>query len=214
MPLPRRILGLVTVFRHRATGRFGDGEQWTFGIYSEGTGGIDAAETAWDAAVSAFFSTELAARISDTVTTLSTSTASIDETTGRQITRRELTNTSGGTSTSPSLPYQVAPVVGLRTELATRAGRGRFYAPSLAVDQVADGRMLPAAQSDLADAAVAMMNELQTGGLVPVIFHRTDSPSAGLFTTTQVTMIDVGDVLDTQRRRRNKLAEQRVTRAL
>lgn len=204
----------MTVFRHRAVGRFGDGEQWTFGIYSEGTGGIDAAETAWDNAVTAFFNSALAARISETVTTLSTSTASIDETTGRQITRRELANNSGGTSTSPSLPYQVAPVVGLRTELATRAGRGRFYAPSLAVDQVADGRMLPAAQSDLADAAVAMMTELQTGGLVPVIFHRTDSPGAGRFTTTRVTAIDVGDVLDTQRRRRNKLVEQRETRIL
>jgi hypothetical protein len=58
------------------------------------------------------------------------------------------------------------------------------------------------------------MDELATGGLVPVIFHRTDSPGAGLFTTTQVIMIDVGDVLDTQRRRRNKLTEQRVTRVL
>ena len=209
-----RKLGFVTVFRHRAVGRFGDGETWTFGIYSEGTGGIDAAETAWDNAVTAFFSTELAARISDTVTTLSTSTASIDETTGRQITRRELTNTSGGTSTSPSLPYQVTPVVSLRTSLATRAGRGRFYVPSLAVDQVADGRMLPDAQSDLADSAVAMMDALGTGGLVPVIFHRTDSPGVSQFSTTQVTMIDVGDVLDTQRRRRNKLVEQRETRPL
>ena len=204
----------MPVFRHRATGRFGDGEQWTFGIYSEGSGSVDAAATAWDNAVSAFFSTELAARISDTVTTLSTSTASIDETTGRQITRRELTNTSGGTSTSPSLPYQVTPVVSLRTALATRAGRGRFYVPSLAVDQVADGRMLPDAQSDLADSAVAMMDALGTGGLVPVIFHRTGSPGVPQFSTTQVIMIDVGDVLDTQRRRRNKLVESRETRVL
>lgn len=214
MPCYGRKLGCVTVFRHRAVGNFGNGETWTFGVYSEGTGGIDAAETAWDAGVTAFFSAALAARISANVTTLSTSTASIDETTGRQITRRELVNNSAGTSATASLPYQVTPVVGLRTALATRAGRGRFYAPSLAVDQVADGRMLPAARSDLADSAAAMMDELATGGLVPVIFHRTASPSAGMFTTTQVTMIDVGDVLDTQRRRRNKLVESRETRNL
>ena len=209
-----RKLGLMTVFRHRAVGTFGNGELWTFGIYSEGSGTVDAAESSWDDGVTAFFSTALAARIASSVTTLTTSTASIDETTGHQITRRELVNTSGGTSTAESLPYQVTPVVGLRTQLATRAGRGRFYAPSLAVDQIAGGRMLPAARSDLADAAAAMLGELMTGGLVPVIFHRTQSPSAGLFTTTQITSIDVGDVLDTQRRRRNKLVEERETRVL
>jgi hypothetical protein len=39
-----------------------------------------------------------------------------------------------------------------------------------------------------------------------VIYHR------GLGTTSLVTSLDVGDVIDTQRRRRNKLIEARTSR--
>lgn len=202
----------MTVFRHRVNGTFGTQEVWTFGVYSEGSASIDVAETTWDAAVTAFFSAALSARMSTDVQALATSTASIDETTGAQITRRELPNTSAGTSVEESLPYQVTAVVSTRTALATRAGRGRFYVPSLDVAQVEGGRISAACRTDLADAAQAMMQQLATGGLVPVIFHRTASGGAGQFTTTQIETIDVGDVLDTQRRRRNKMVEDRISR--
>lgn len=204
----------MAVFRHRVEGTFGGNETWTFGVYSQGTGTVDAAETAWNAGVDAFFSVNLAARMSSSVQALRTSTATIDETTGTQITRRELVNNSAGTSTAESLPYQVTAVVGTRTALATRAGRGRFYVPSLDVAQIQDGRMTAACRTDLADAAAAMFAQLASGGLVPVIFHRTQSAGAARFSTTIIEAIDVGDVLDTQRRRRNKLIEDRITRLL
>lgn len=204
----------MTVFRHRAVGTFGGVETWTFGVYSEGTGTVDAAETSWDAGVTAFFSTALAARMSTDIQCLTTSTASISETDGSQITRRELVNDSAGTSTSESLPYQVTAVVSTRTALATRAGRGRFYAPSLDVAQMSSGRMTTACRDDLADAAAAMFGELASGGLVPVIFHRSGSSGTAPFSTTLIESIDVGDVLDTQRRRRNKLIEDRTSRTL
>lgn len=183
-------------------------------MYSEGTGTVDAAETSWDAGVTAFFSTALAARMSTDIQCLTTSTASISETDGSQITRRELVNDSAGTSTSESLPYQVTAVVSTRTALATRAGRGRFYAPSLDVAQMSSGRMTTACRDDLADAAAAMFGELASGGLVPVIFHRSGSSGTAPFSTTLIESIDVGDVLDTQRRRRNKLIEDRTSRTL
>ena len=48
--------------------------------------------------------------------------------------------------------------------------------------------------------------------VVPVVgLILVDSASG---TTTPVTSLDVGDVIDTQRRRRNKLVENRVTRAI
>lgn len=203
----------MTVFRHRATGTHTGGEQWTFGLYSEGTGTVDEAETAWDNGVTSFF-TSMGAAIPSTVSVLTTSTASIDETTGAQITRRELTNGSAGTGTAESLPYQVTPVVSLRTNLATRAGRGRFYAPSLGVDQISGGRLLTAARTALADAALAMLQDVMISGLVPVIFHRTASSGTAQFSRTQIISLDVGDVLDTQRRRRNKLIESRESRTL
>lgn len=204
----------MTVFRHRATGTHtGGGEQWTFGLYSEGTGTVDEAESAWDSGVTSFF-TSMGAAIPSTVSVLTTSTASIDETTGAQITRRELANAAAGTGTAESLPFQVTPVVSLRTLLATRAGRGRFYAPSLGVDQISGGRMLPAARTALADAALAMLQQLMISGLIPVIFHRTASAGVEQFSRTQIVSLDVGDVLDTQRRRRNALIESRESRTL
>lgn len=106
------------------------------------------------------------------------------------------------------MPFQCAPVVSLRTATLSRAGRGRFYAPSLAVDQIAQGRMVAGAQTALADSALAMLQAVEAAGLAVVIYHR------GAGTTTPVVSLDVGDVIDTQRRRRNKLIEARTSRLL
>ena len=99
-------------------------------------------------------------------------------------------------------------MVTLRTATLSRAGRGRFYAPSLAVDQVSAGRMLTTARDTLADAAEDLVQGLTSAGGNLVIYHR------GSGSTTLVTSLDVGDVIDTQRRRRNKLIEARTSRPL
>src|SRR5690606_33116580 len=142
------------------------------------------------------------------VETTRATTVEVEQATGRQLTGAESTRTDAGTSAAECLPFQCAPVVTLRTATLSRAGRGRFYAPSLAVDQVEAGRMTTAARDTLADAAEDLVQGLTAGGGTLVIYHR----SAG--TVTPVTSLDVGDVIDTQRRRRNKLIEARTSRPL
>jgi hypothetical protein len=66
--------------------------------------------------------------------------------------------------------------------------------------------MLTTARNTLADAAQDLVQGLTAGGGNVVIYHR------GLGTTSLVTSLDVGDVIDTQRRRRNKLIEARTSR--
>lgn len=193
----------MALFKHTLNGTF-TGEIWSFGIHTLGNLTASAAESAWSTAAGLFW-TSAGPLFATEVAATSTATAELDQATGKQLTRVETGSSLVGTAVSESLPYQCAPVVSTRTNLATRAGRGRFYAPSLAVEFVANGKMTATAQSALLDGAEAMVNSLTGAGLTTVLYSRS------LHTTQEVTRIDVGDVIDTQRRRRNKLVESRVS---
>jgi len=196
----------VALYRHRIEGTF-PGESWTFGLYTDSSLSLAAAQSALVTGINNFWSTATALFCTDVETTRST-TVELDPGTGSQLTGAESVRSDAGTSAATCLPFQCAPVVSLRTATLSRAGRGRFYVPSLAVDQVDAGRMSSTAQATLADAAEDLVQGLTSAGGTLVIYHR----AAG--TTTPVTSLDVGDVIDTQRRRRNKLVENRVTRAI
>lgn len=194
----------MALYRHRLEGTF-PGEVWSFGLYTDSNLSVAAAQSAWMTGITNFWA-EATALFSADVATTRAVTVELDPSTGKQLTGAENTRTDAGTSAAECLPFQCAPVVSLRTATLSRAGRGRFYAPSLAVDQVDGGRLLIAARDTLADAALELVQGVTGGGGNVVIYHR----AAG--TTTPVTSLDVGDVIDTQRRRRNQLVEARTSR--
>lgn len=195
----------MALYRHLAAG-VTPGEIFNFSLWSNGNLSIGDAQAAWDLALTTFWSTAVAGLFANEVAITSTSTAEVDVATGLQSVRVDSAVSLPGTSTAEMLPFQCATAVSLRTIFATRRGRGRFFLPPVTVAAIASGRLLTTAQTTLADAAQSMMTVLAGQGQTPVVYSRASRAAI------TITGIDVGNVIDTQRRRRNKLVEVRISR--
>lgn len=115
-----------------------------------------------------------------------------------------------GVST-PTLPPQCSLVVTLQTGLAGRTRRGRFYWP-LCGGGITSGQRTALASQAQIDAFRDMLLAIESicPGSTPEL--AVASESAGSVTT--VTSIALDDVVDTQRRRRDKLVGTRFTSAV
>jgi len=177
------------------------GESWSFTLHAEGSLSTADAATAFGDALTAAWAGGM-----DDVTTADVdctlaSVAALDPATDGQLTRVEVVLALTGVAAGEMLPYQCATVISLLTDSATRHGRGRFYLPPLATGTVDGGLISAAAITSLDTAWTAFFDSLNTDGLNPVVRNRTGHIS------TPVTSARVGNVFDTQRRRRNKLVE-------
>lgn len=109
-----------------------------------------------------------------------------------------------GTGAAPS---QLAVAVTLRTAVSRgRAHAGRFYIPTGFTTVQADGRMGQADAQNIAGAAAAFIQgiNVQVTGYKVAVFSPLEPIARA------VTRVEVGRVVDTQRRRRNQLAEDYV----
>lgn len=192
----------MAVFRHVMSGTT-PGESWSCTLYTTGSGTLAAAQTTWTTAIGDFWTGQLDGVVTADVEVTEASTASIDTATGKQLSRLLDDVSHPGVATGEMLPFQCATSISWRTAVATRAGRGRIYLPPLAASTLATGRLSSAAATTIATAAGQLVSALDGGGLALILFGRETH------TQTPVTGGDVGDVIDTQRRRRNKLIEVR-----
>lgn len=116
----------------------------------------------------------------------------------------------GGGSSFP-LPPQDSVVASHRTDQLGRRGRGRMYLPPMASDGLdAGGKVLSARQTAILAAQVAMVSALFYSGsgtnlwnVRPIV---TGKPYAKYGVISE---IQVGNIVDTQRRRRDRLIETR-----
>lgn len=131
---------------------------------------------------------------------------------------RFLSGTSifGGTSSvSPSAP-QLAVAITFRTELDRGpASVGRIFAPRPAVDNSVEG-VIPAAQ--VTAMVGAYKTWIQSMGNWPGIDLNSVAPAVvsgvGAGKASYIRAVEVGNVMDTQRRRRNALPEVRTRLAV
>lgn len=111
-----------------------------------------------------------------------------------------------GTNANDVLPYQCSVGYSTRTASPTRRGRGRGFLPVFAVDTAVGGLLNPTAQAQVARAVKAMIDHINASvSFGCVVYHKTDGDG------TYIESIDVGDVFDTQRRRRNQITETRIS---
>lgn len=190
------------------------GEVWSFSVHTQKAGGtLAGASAAWAAAAPVLWNgtgatDSIGQYCKSTTTATDASTAEIDVLTGRQLGRIDVVLTLAGSGTSESLPPQVSAACSLRTALATRRGRGRFYLPPFVTDTDTGGLLDATVQGVVSLACQKFLQSLVTATYVPIIWHRDTK------TYDNVVTIDVGNVFDTQRRRRNKLVETRSSRTL
>lgn len=112
-----------------------------------------------------------------------------------------------GTGTQPH-PFQTSAVISLRSPLAGPSGRGRVYLPATGAQISATTlRWVPLAQENALDAAKTVFAGIRSAITASVPDNILAVWSRKLNTTLGVTRILAGDILDTQRRRRDTLVE-------
>lgn len=192
----------MALFHLRARG-ITPGESFSFGVYATGSGTIDSALTTWNDAVDGLWTDKMDQNCTADVEITELIVASISSADGKQLLRRQMDVSFPGVATGEMLPFQCATCISWSADLATRAGRGRIYMPPFAASTLDAGRVSSAAQTVAVNGANLMWGSLNTGGLELVLYSQTH------FTTNTVTGGNVGNVFDTQRRRRSKLIEVR-----
>ena len=128
--------------------------------------------------------------------------------TGTVLTTATVIYSRAGTAGGNSLPSEVSTVISLRTALAGGSYRGRMYLPPPSTTQVTSaGRLvstdLSAMLTAWSNAFIALNANTTYTSATIVVYSRK------LGVSTEVTSIDIGDVFDAQRRRRNSLTESR-----
>ena len=188
----------MTIFRSRATGPGTAGDIWVTTLHMSSSSTLAEVHSAFGTFVGTFgadlgamWSTEQ--QISEYIT---------DELTadGKHAAAQQRTSVSiKGTGSGNALDPRTSVVMGLRTALPQRSGRGRMYWPAPDDSHLTTTGLL--ATADALSLAGDMAGALATlaGTATPVIYHRATN------TFTAITEVTVGQVLGTQRRRTNKV---------
>jgi hypothetical protein len=204
----------MTIYVGSVIGDLPSSDVFQFGIHMDDSGALSLSlvDTALRAAVGILFNGNggtlvgLKAQYVPTTVVQTVRTASLSATTGKQVDALQAALSIPGThAATATLPQEVCIGVTTRGASTNRRSRGRFYMPATATDTATTaGRLASATQTLFVNHVQGFLQRLVTGGVTPVIYHRD------LLTATPITRIDVGDVFDAQRRRRDKLVEVRV----
>lgn len=207
---------LVSYVRVGILGQTTGGEVWSINPTFDPSGefGSSVDQTALDAAATAIAAlspgTQLLARLSTLLQITGSRVEVRDDATDGLI---AIANGVRGSALSGTgtvlMPPQCATVYSLRTNTPGASGRGRFYWPCLGAGITSTGRLaggtLATDLTSMKAYMLAIRDALATA--FPTIGFNLAVRSRLTKTTPHVVRMQVGDVIDTQRRRRDKFPE-------
>lgn len=198
----------MALFKHTAHGLWNAVAPWSFSLWS--TGGDSVADTQgyWHTALAAFWA-QVTAKYTAGVTVTQSATYEVTTATGYATAKDSDTEALAGTDGAGALlPPQLAVVVSLYTGvLASRGLSGRVYLPAPSTTGMTAGVVNAGTVTDLRDGMTDLFTSLKAHQ-VPVLYQRKTH------TTKALTQFAVGQVFDTQRRRRDALTETKVRSAV
>lgn len=119
-----------------------------------------------------------------------------------------------GTDANPSLPWNIAEVVTLRTNFAQKSGHGRIFLPPFAEDQVSSHVIIAATITKMQTVFNTFFASLIAAGHVPYIYNaRTLKDGTLPFTIKLCTFYDISNKPAQQRRRVSKIVPTRTVGA-
>jgi hypothetical protein len=204
----------MAFFRHRVSGPGSAGDMWTVTMHSSSAAALSTVHAAWQTLVTGFIGTTLGAMWPNEVSATSVTTDQLDANGVHNVAQLSSAITAVGTGAGATLSPRSCLVIGLRTIVPTKAGRGRMYWPAPdASHLLGTGNLVPA---DTTAVAASFSSRLTTFKATsqPVVLHRGydahTSPGgilipAKVSTSDNVVSVTVGVILGSQRRRTNRV---------
>ena len=200
----------MTLYYARFSGALPGGEQWNTGVHLSGSGDLGEATTAATDFANALWAgsgpTDGYNLVCNDLTTLDDIVVyTLNPSTHKATARAEVVGPGAGIGVGAGLPQEVAIVATLRAVTPGPAGRGRMYLPPpLATSTDVDSKLTTAIQTNTAQNVADGIQAALLDGFTAVLSSvgRADR---------SIVSVDVGNVFDAQRRRRNKLLEVRVS---
>ena|ERR1700722_6469412 len=203
----------MTLYRHVVKGTI-PGDSWSCTMHTSGSLGLTAAQSAWQTAWTELWNglAPPADNINQLCSTFlsctQVSTAALDPVSLRETANTATTIALPGTAASDALPAQCSLCVSWTSSTPGRSGRGRMYLPQFTagfLSAAGTGLITTACQTIVKTAATNLLASLNSSGLTPSLVSRTTK------VVTPITGGSVDNIIDTQRRRRDKIIGSRMT---
>lgn len=188
----------MTVYRSRIFGPGPAGDVWNTTLHTSSSQDLATVHTAVGTFIGAVF-TEIGPMWSTEQQITGYTTDALDPNTGKNTAQQSSALTMKGSGSGNALDQRACITFSLRTALPTRAGRGRMYWPGLDDTHLTTTGLWSSTDcQSLATAAASALGTL-AGTAQPVIYHRDSR------TFTAITQVEISQIVNTQRRRTNKV---------